>query len=566
MAYTKFSFRPRLVDELRDYNSRRFVQDCIAGITVGIVALPLAMAFGIASGVTPQAGIFTAIIAGFFISALGGSRVQIGGPAGAFIVVVYSIIEHYGLANLLIATIFAGVMMIAMGFFRMGTLIQFIPVSIIIGFTNGIAVLIALSQIKDFLGLHIDKMPGNFILQVQALAQHAHTVNLSALALASGSLIIIVAWPRLIGLIEHYFIEFRRVLEPIRAIPSTVIALVLGTLAVHFLGLNVETIGSKFGGIPSTLPSFSWPTFNFFEFEELFPPALTIALLSSIESLLCARVADNIMADDLKHVKHDPNQELMAQGVANIITPFFGGIPATGTIARTMTNVRSGAKSPIAGIVHAITLLLIVLVAAPLASQVPLATLAAILMFVAFNMGEWREFKKLLRYSINYRIILLSTFLLTVILDLSVAVQVGILLACFFFVYRISYLTTVNKISPQKLTQPLPDQVMVYTVFGSLFFGAVNKLEALIEPGQVPPKIVILELSRLINIDTSGLDALQAFYRQLQIHQSQLLLCDINPQPLDLIKRSGFIDQLGVENCLADLNQAIQRATVLRSE
>lgn len=560
MAYTNFSFRPRILTELRDYNRRRFVQDLIAGVTVGIVALPLAMAFGIASGVTPQAGIFTAIIAGFFISALGGSRVQIGGPAGAFIIVVYGIIEHYGLANLLIATILAGIMMMGMGLFKLGTLIRFIPVSIVIGFTNGIAVLIALSQLKDFFGLSIAKMPGDFFSQLKILAQQAHTVNVTALVLASASLLIIFGWSRLISLIEHYFIGLRRILAPIRLIPSTVIALVSGTLAVYFLGLNVETIGSKFGGIPAQLPEFSLPAFNWVLVKELFPPAFTIAVLGSIESLLCARVADNLMSDDLHHRKHDPNQELMAQGVANIVVPFFGGIPATGTIARTVTNIRSGAKSPISGIIHALTLLVIVLVAAPLASNIPLATLAAILMFVAFNMGEWREFKRLLRFTMPYRITLLATFLLTVILDLSVAVEVGLMLAGFFFIFRVSSLTTINKIAPQTLSQPLPDQVAAYTIFGSLFFGAVDKLEELVKPGQIPPKVIILELHQLINMDTSGLDALRALHRQLANHQSRLLLCGVNPQPLDIIKRSGFINKIGSENCLADLNQAIQRA------
>jgi SulP family sulfate permease len=560
MAYTNFSFRPRIVTEMRDYNRRRFIQDCIAGITVGIVALPLAMAFGIASGVAPQAGIFTAIIAGFIISALGGSRVQIGGPAGAFIIVVYGIIEHYGLANLLIATILAGFIMMGMGLFKLGSLIRFIPVSIVIGFTNGIAVLIALSQLKDFFGLNIAKMPGDFFSQLKILAEQAHTINLTALGLASASLLIIFGWPRFISFMEHYLISSRRILEPIRLIPSTVIALVLGTLAVYFLGLNVETIGSKFGGIPAHLPDFNLPTFNWGLVKQLFPPALTIALLGSIESLLCARVADNLMAEDLHHKKHDPNQELMALGVANIVTPFFGGIPSTGTIARTVTNVRSGAKSPISGIIHALTLLLIVLVAAPLASNIPLATLAAILMFVAFNMGEWSEFKQLLRYTMNYRIILVGTFLLTIILNLSVAIEVGLMLACFFFIFRISSLTTIDEIKPE---QALPDHVKAYSIFGSLFFGAVDKLEALIKPGQIPPKIIILELHQLINMDTTGLDAMRALHRQLESHQSHLLLCGINQQPLGLMRRSGFIHKIGEENCLSDLNQAIQRACIL---
>lgn len=563
MAKFNLAFRPRILDEMRNYNRHRFIQDVIAGITVGIVALPLAMAFGIASGVAPQAGIFTAIIAGFFISALGGSKVQIGGPAGAFIIIVYGIVAHYGLANLLIATIMAGIIMLAMGLFKVGTLIHFIPVSIVIGFTNGIAVLIALSQLKDFFGLHIEKMPSDFIAQLDILIKQAHTVNSTALILACVSLLLIFGWPRLLTFIGHHVHDLRGFLRPIQVIPSTVIVLIVGTLAVYFLDLQVETIGSKFGGIPGKLPEFNLPTFSWELVRHLLPPSITIALLGSIESLLCARVADNIMADDLHHKKHDPNQELMALGVANMVTPFFGGIPSTGTIARTVTNVRSGASSPLAGIIHAFTLFLIILVAAPLAYNVPLATLAAILMFVAFNMGEWHEFKKLMRYTISYRIVLLGTFLLTVILDLSVAVQVGLLLASFFFIFRISNLTTINEIRPHTLSQPLPDHVKAYTIFGSLFFGAVDKLDALIEHGQIPPKIMILELHQLISMDTTGLDALRSLHRQLQNHQSQLLLCGANPQPLDLMKRGGFIQKVGSENCLMDLNEAIQRASVL---
>jgi len=560
MAFFHASFRPRLLDSMRGYNRDRFIQDLIAGITVGIVALPLAMAFGIASGVAPQAGIFTAIIAGFFISALGGSRVQIGGPAGAFIIIVYGIIQNYGLANLLIATIIAGVIIMAMGLFKIGSLIHFIPVSVVIGFTNGIAVLIALSQLKDFFGLHIEKMPSDFFAQLSILFKQAHTLNLTALIVGIVSLLILFGWPRLLTFIGDHFHSLRGLLKPLQVIPSSVIVLVAGTLAVYLLNLQVQTIGSKFGGIPGSLPEFHLPTFTWSLVAHLLPPAITIALLGSIESLLCARVADNLMADDLDHQKHDPNQELMALGVANIVAPFFGGIPATGTIARTVTNVRSGASSPLAGIIHTLTLLLIIIVAAPLADHVPLATLAAILMFVAFNMGEWREFKHLLRYTMNYRIVLLATFLLTVILDLSIAVQIGLLLSSLFFIFRISSLTTIDPIRPEKLGQPLPDHVAAYSIFGSLFFGAVDKLDALIVPGEAPPKIIILELHQLINIDTTGLDALRSLHRQLASHQSKLLLCGANPQPLNLMQRSSFMNTVGSENCLADLDQAIQRA------
>ncbi len=563
MASVHLSFRPRLWEELRSYNRSRFIRDLIAGITVGIVALPLAMAFGIASGVTPEAGITTAIIAGFIISAFGGSRVQIGGPAGAFIIVVYNIIEKYGLANLLIATIIAGLIMMAMGLLKLGSLIRFIPVSIVIGFTNGIALLIALSQMKDLFGLTIDKMPGDFFSQISILLRQAHTINLSALAVALASLLVIFGWPCLLNWLTQHFSAQKHVLAPLKNIPSTVIVLVLGTVAVHFLGLQVETIGTKFGGIPQNVPEFTLPVFSWVLVKQLFAPSLTIALLGSIESLLCARVADNLMSEDLSHQKHDPNQELMALGLANIVAPFFGGIPATGTIARTVTNVRSGASSPISGIVHAATLAIIVLVAAPLAGSIPLATLAAILLFVAYNMGEWSEFKKLRQFTMNYRIILLGTCLLTIILDLSVAVEVGLMLACLFFIFRISSLTTIEPLLPSSLPAALPAHVEVYTLFGSLFFASVDKLEDLLKPNQIPAKILILELHQLINIDSTGLNSLESLLHQLAKYDSQLLLCGTNSQPMDLIRRSGFIHEIGAENCLSDLTAAIQRAHIL---
>ncbi len=560
MTQINLHFRPRLLDELRQYSNSRLSKDIVAGLTVGVVALPLAMAFGIASGVTPAAGIFTAIIAGFIISAFGGSRVQIGGPAGAFIIVVYGIIEKYGLENLLIATIFAGCIMMAMGIFKLGSLIRFIPISIVIGFTNGIAALIALSQIKDFFGLRIEKMPGDFFSQIGVLLNHASTVNWITVTLAAASLFLIFGWAHLLTFFERKFYAQKRLFLPLHAVPITMIVLVLGTLAVYVFKLPVETIGSKFGGIPQKLPAFSLPIFSWVLVKQLFAPSLTIALLGSIESLLCARVADNLMEEDIQHEKHDPNQELMALGIANIVTPFFGGIPSTGTIARTVTNIRTGATSPISGIVHAATLLLIVLIAAPLAANIPLATLAAILLFVAYNMGEWKEFGKLRQFKMNYRIILLGTFLLTVILDLSVAVEVGLMLSCIFFIFRVSSVTSINLIDPTALPRPLPKNAVAYSIFGSLFFGAIDKLETILPPHQIPPKIIILELHQLINMDTTGLDALHSMLHTLELHQSQLILCGANPQPLDLMRRAGFIDRIGKNNCTVDLDQAIQRA------
>ncbi|HRZ62374.1 MAG TPA: SulP family inorganic anion transporter, partial [Rubrivivax sp.] len=377
------AFRPRLVDALRGYDAGKFARDLGAGLTVGIVALPLAMAFAIASGVKPEAGIFTAIIAGFLISALGGSSVQIGGPAGAFIVIVYGIVEQYGLANLLISTILAGVLLFAMGLFKLGVLVRYVPVPIIIGFTNGIAVLIALSQVKDLLGLHIEKMPSDFFAQIESLSTHLGSFKPTALAIGLACLAIVVLWPKSYTMPTAPAGWWGRLRRLAAHLPGTVVALALATAATALLRLPVETIGSRFGGIPQSLPDFALPAFSWATAKLLVFPTLTIAMLGAIESLLCARVADN--ATDLP--RHDPNQELMAQGIANFVAPFFGGIPATGTIARTITNVRAGAVSPVAGIVHSLALLAIVLLAAPLAVHVPLAALAGILLFVAWNMG-----------------------------------------------------------------------------------------------------------------------------------------------------------------------------------
>lgn len=569
----QIAFRPRLVDELKNYNRARFFRDVAAGITVGVVALPLAMAFAIASGARPSAGIFTAIIAGFLISALGGSRVQIGGPAGAFIVIIYGIIERYGLANLFISTIFAGMLLFTMGLLRLGSLIRFIPIAIVIGFTNGIAVLIALSQTKDLLGLQIEKMPGDFFAQIETLAKHAHTFDIKTVALALVSLILIFSWPKLFKVrpadiyLDHISTQDQtrkktskrnRLYSMLRAIPGPVVVLIFSTAAVSIFNLQVETIGTRFGGIPQGLPNFTLPVFSWDLAKQLFAPTLTIAILGAIESLLSARVADNLIDD-----RHDPNQELMAQGIANFITPFFGGLPATGTIARTVTSIRSGASSPIAGMVHAITLLIIVSIAAPLASDIPLAALAAILLFVAFNMGEWREFPRLKQFSMNYRIVMVGTFLLTVIFDLTVAVEVGLVLACVFFIYRISNLTTIEHIPSASLSQPLPNDVVAYKIFGSLFFGAVDKLERLSHPKSVPPKVMILELHQLINMDTTGLDALEMLHKFLQKHESQLILCGLNQQPFSLMQRAGFLKHLGAENHLNDLSLAIARARMI---
>ena len=543
-------FRPRLLDALKTYDRGRFAADAGAGLTVGVIALPLAMAFAIASGVKPEQGLFTAIIGGFLVSTLGGSSVQIAGPAGAFIVIVYGIVERYGLANLLIATVLAGAMLFALGLFRLGGLVRYVPITIVIGFTNGIAVLVALSQLKDLFGLVTPKLPADFFTQIGVLLEHADSFNPMAFAIGLLSLALLFAWPRLQ---KHHTVVEHTTLRSASRMPAPMVVLVLATTATALLHLPVETIGSRFGGIPQALPAFVWPELSWRSAKELFIPTLTIAMLGAVESLLCARVADNVGTVP----KHDPNQELMAQGIANVVTPFFGGIPTTGTIARTVTNVRAGATSPVAGIVHAVTLLVVVLVAAPLAEHVPLAALAGILLFVAWNMGEWHEFARLRHFSLPYRIILVGTFLLTVIFDLSVAVQVGLVMACAFFIYRMS---TLFRIEPLAAPAETPPGVVVERLYGALFFGAVAKLEAV--PARLPAgtRVLVLEAQRLISIDASGVDALTQLYRTLQRQGVALHLCELNEQPRSLLQRSGFSALIGEERIAPTLAEALARS------
>jgi SulP family sulfate permease len=526
------------------------VADVGAGITVGIVALPLAMAFAIASGVKPEAGLVTAIIAGLLISALGGSQVQIGGPAGAFIVIVYGIVERYGLANLLIATALAGVLLFAMGMLKLGALVRYIPVSIVIGFTNGIAVLIGLSQVKDLLGLKIDKLPADFFAQIAVLARHLDTLDPAAITIGLGCLAIVVLWPKSYQMSRSPTGVLARLHRLAAHLPGTIVALAGATVAAVALGLPVETIGSKFGGIPQALPALELPEFSWGTAKQLVIPTLTIAILGAIESLLCARVADSMT----EYPRHDPNQELMAQGVANVVTPLFGGIPATGTIARTVTNVRAGGTSPVAGIVHALTLLAVVLAAAPLAAHVPLAALAGILLFVAWNMGEWREFVRARQFNLTYRTILFGTFALTVVFDLTVAVEVGLVLACVFFIWRMGKLFAVTDHDSTEL----PGGVQAFDLFGSLFFGAVGQIEEL--PARIAPgtRAVVLEMHRLILLDTSGLDALQQLHRTLQRREVALVLANVNEQPLSLIRRSGFEQALGPDQIVPSVAAAFE--------
>ena len=550
-------FRPRLLDSLRGYDRSRALADVGAGLTVGVVALPLAMAFAIASGVKPEQGIVTAIVAGFLISAFGGSTVQIGGPAGAFIVIVFGIVERYGLTNLLISTALSGALLFVMGALKLGTLVRYVPVQIIIGFTNGIAVLVALSQLKDLFGLTTPKVSADFFAQFGALFTHFHSFNPFAFAIGIVCFGGLFLWPRLFvkntALLPSRLSE-GRLGKFASHVPGPVVALVTLTAATAWLQLPVETIGSRFGGIPQGLPSLELPPFSWDSAKQLLIPTLTLALLGAVESLLCARVADQLG----NFPKHDPNQELMAQGIANMVVPVFGGIPATGTIARTVTNVRAGATSPVSGIVHAATLLLIVLVAAPLASSVPLAALAGILLFVAWNMGEWHQFSRsqLRRFTLGYRVILLGTFFLTVVFDLMVAVQLGMVTACVFFIWRMGTLFRAD-------AEPASSSaagVHVVELHGALFFGAVGKIESLADALPPTTRALVLRLDHVLWIDASGVDVLTQLHRRLQRDGISLWLCELEADTLRALQRTGFAALIGDAHIVADLAVALAAA------
>ncbi|MDP3610966.1 MAG: SulP family inorganic anion transporter, partial [Rubrivivax sp.] len=485
-------------------------------------------------------------------------QVQIGGPAGAFIVIVYGIVERYGFTNLLVSTVLAGLLMFLMGWLKLGVLIRYIPVSIVIGFTNGIAVLIALSQLRDLMGLDVQKMPGEFFAQITTLLNSLHSFNGHAFAIGIVCVAGLALWPRLFapGKLLPPQVLGHRSLRMASRLPAPIVALATLTAVAWWFQLPVETIGSRFGELPRGLPSLDLPPITWASAQQLVIPTVTIALLGSIESLLSARVADGMADAKNPFKRHDPNQELMAQGVANVVTPFFGGIPATGTIARTVTNVRAGATSPVSGIVHAFTLLLILLAAAPLASLVPLAALAGILMFVAWNMFEGHQFVRLRRFSAGYRTLMLGTFVLTIVFDLTVAVQVGLVLSCVFFIWRMGTLFSVKP----HLGLELPPGVQVFDLYGSLFFGAVGKVESL--PDEVPAgtRTVVLDMHRLVLMDSSGLDALEQMHRTLQRQGTGLVLARVNEQPLLLMQRSGFEAVLGSEHVVPDLATALRAA------
>jgi len=541
--------KPKLLTVLRTgYTREQFFADVGAGVIVGVVALPLAIAFAIASGVKPEQGLYTAVIAGLAVSLLGGSRVQIAGPTGAFIVIVFGIVQKYGVDGLAVATMIAGVLLMAIGFARLGTLLRFIPYPLTVGFTSGIALIIFSSQINDLLGLRIDPLPADFVEKWMAYAGHSTGIDTAAAAVGAVSLAVMILWPR----ITH-------------RIPAPLVALILVTALVQVFRIPVETIGTRFGtvatGIPAPhLPSVSWKTVT-----ELFSPAMTIALLGGIESLLSAVVADGMIRK-----RHRSNMELIAQGAANILSPIFGGIPATGAIARTATNVKMGGRTPVAGIVHAITLLVIMLFAGQWAALIPMPTLAAILVVVAYNMSEWHSFVKILRSPLSDVAVMLVTFVLTVAIDLTVAIEVGIVLAALLFMRRMAEVSQVNALTRDLREEgeeeeeggkvAIPPGVEVFEVYGTLFFGAVDQFTEAMRLLEEKPKVLILETRHLLAIDATGLRALEDLAAQLHHQKSHFILSGIHKQPLFALTNAGLLDRIGHDNLCGSLAEAVQRA------
>lgn len=539
-------FVPKSIVAFREgYTRESVTRDLIAGVVVGIVALPLALAFAIASGVPPERGLYTAIVAGFLISALGGSRVQIGGPTGAFVVIVYGIVTRYGYDGLVVCTIFAGLILIALGLARLGGLIKFIPYPVVTGFTSGIAVIIFSSQIKDLLGLKMGAVPPDFVEKWVAYAGHFQSINWATVSIALGTLLILVVWPRVS-----------------RMVPAPFVAMIVATLAVQLLDLPVDTIGSRFGSVPSSLPAPHWPSIPWSHFRELVSPSITVALLAAIESLLSAVVADGMIG-----TRHKSNMELVAQGMANIASPLFGGIPATGAIARTATNIRTGGRTPLAGMTHAVTLLLILVFAGQWAAKVPLAALAAILVVVSYHMSEWRSFAGLLRAPKSDIFVLILTFALTVFVDLTVAVQVGVVTAALLFMKRMSEVTSVEGVTteirdadatddPDEITQvrkrrrtvggrEIPPRVEVYAVNGPFFFGAADKLKDVITEIANPPRVFILRMPHVPAIDATGIHALEQLAKKCRSEGTMLVLSEAREQPLAALRKAQKMDLFG---------------------
>lgn len=548
-------FAPKLFTCMQDYSREKFFADCTAGFIVGVVAIPLAIAFAIASGVSPDKGLFTAIIAGFLISVLGGSRVQIGGPTGAFVVIVYGIVQKYGVDGLIIATFMAGILLVIMGLAKFGTAVKFIPHTVIVGFTSGIAVIIFSSQVKDFLGLSIDKVPGEFVEKWRVFIAHLHTFNYYAVALGILTVLIIVLSSRLL-----------------KRIPGALVALLSVTALAAFLHLPVETVGSRFGELPHSLPVPHIPVIGWAKIRELFQPAVTIALLGAIESLLSAIVADGMIG-----ARHRSNTELIGQGVANIASGLFGGIPATGAIARTVTNIKNGGRTPVAGIMHAITILVIMFFLGGLIKYVPLACLAGILVVVSYHMSEWRSFVELLKWNNGGRLVLLSTFLLTVFVDLNAAIEVGVVISSFLFVKRMADATNVRVFAKEfdddqkGQDQPLssfqiPDRVEVYEINGPLFFGAASMFDEAERQFNIKPRVRIVRFRDVPMIDATGMRALRMFYDKNKREGISLVITGLHMQPLNEMVKNNLFDLIGEQNVFSNMKDAINRAEeILRS-
>lgn len=553
MPHRHSPWTPKSVLALRHYTPDTFRHDVIAGITVGLVALPLAMAFAIASGLSPQAGIYCAVVTGFIISALGGSKVQIGGPTGAFVVVVANIVSQHGLSGLFMCTMMAGVLLVLLGVTGMGSAVKFIPRPVVIGFTNGIAVLIASTQIRDFLGLRFSDNTGEFLSRMEGIAGHLNTFSMEATALGVAALAAII-------LVNRY----------VPRVPGTIVALVAGTAVVASFALPVETVGSRFGGVPSGLPAMHLPALSLSLLIQLIGPAVTVAMLGAIESLMSAVVADRMSGD-----RHNPNVELIAQGVANIVSPMVGGLPATGAIARTATNIRSGGRTPVAGMVHALTLLIILLVGAKLAGRIPMPVLAAILFIVAWRMGEWHEIPGLLKQTRADRAVWIATFALTVLADLTVAVEVGMVLAALLFIRRVSVTTTVSRVTREYLAEgyahvlqgkQIPDYAAIYRIHGPFLFGATDKISRVIEDIDRLPAIVIFRLRNMTAIDATGLRALEETSDRLRATGRATIFCGAREQPRAVMRQAGFPERVGPANVCPHVQAALKRAEELQRE
>jgi SulP family sulfate permease len=555
MSAFHIAYRPRLLDAWKNYSWARLRTDALAGLNVMVIAFPLSIAFAIASGVKPEQGLFTAIIGGGLVAALGGSSVQIGGPTGAFVVITYSVLQRFGLDGLLLCTLMAGGILCVMGLARMGSVIRFIPYPVSRAFTKGIALLILSSQVKNFFGLRVEKLPVGFADKMKLLVTHLDAIHWPTVALAAGSLLIVGLWPKKLS----------------RFVPGSMVGLVVASAAVVLFGLQangqIATIGSEFGGIARGFPSFHLPVADLPMARELVQPAFTIALLVAMQALLCAVVTDGMLDE-----RHDSNQELIGQGVANVVGPLFGCIPVTGAIARSLSNVRAGGRTPVAGLAHALLLLAVLLIAAPLVSYIPLATLSAILVVAAYRMVSWKQFARLSRWPLSDSSVFLATFILTVLADLTVAVEVGVVLAALLMVKRISETSQITAVDESSETEgshhsligkEIPDGVLIFRVFGAFFFGVVDKLDDELKRTKQEPDILILRIRKVLAIDATGLQALEDLHAKLRAKGKQLIISAPHTQPLFVMEKAGFLDRIGRENVCPHIDAALARARVI---